>query len=150
MSLRERLKTDLTTAMKQRDEVRKLVLRNIMTEISVAEKSKKQTELDDGDVLGIIQRLAKQREESIEMAREGDREDIAENEAGELAILHEYLPEQLSREEIEVEAQKIIEQVGAAGPQDMGKIMGSLMDRLKGQADGKLVSEVVRTLLSEL
>jgi uncharacterized protein YqeY len=150
MSLKERLQDDLKTAMRERDEVRKVVLRNIMTEIRVAETAKKQIEVDDGDVLGIIQRLARQREEAIDLAREGGREDIAEKEAAELGILQEYLPEQLSREDVEAEARKIIAQVGAAGPGDMGKVMGPLMSQLKGQVDGALVSEVVRALLSEL
>ncbi len=149
MSLKERLQGDLTAAMKAHDEVRKIVLRNIITEIRIAETAKKQIELDDGGVLGVIQRLAKQREEAIELAREGGREDIAAKETDELAVLMGYLPKQLSREEVEAEAHKVIEQVGAAGPKDMGRVMGLLMDQLKGQADGKLVSEVVRAILTE-
>jgi uncharacterized protein YqeY len=149
MSLKERLQDDLKTAMKARDEVRKIVVRNIMTEVRIAETAKKQIELDDGGVLAIIQRLAKQREEAIEMARDGGREDIVTKETAELALLLEYLPKQLSREEIEAEAHKIIEREGATGPKDMGRVMGPLMDQLKGQADGKLVSEVVRAILSQ-
>lgn len=114
-----------------------------------AEKVEANSALDDAEVLAIIQKLVKQRQDSIEEARRGGREDIVAAEQEELEVLRSYLPEQLTREEIEAEARAVIEQVGASGPRDMGKVMGPLMGRLKGRADGKLVSEVVRSLLSE-
>jgi len=149
MSLKDRLQDDLKAAMKAHDEVRKVVIRNILTEVRMAESAKaKIEELDDAGVAGLIQKIAKQSEESIEVARQGGREDIAQKVAAELVVLREYLPKQLTREEIEAEVRSVIEQVGAAGPKDMGKVMGPLMGRMKGRADGALVSEIVRTLLS--
>lgn len=149
MTFKERLHADLTAAMKSRDELRKRVLRGILTEISFAETAEGRTgPLSDDEVQAIILRLAKQRQESIELARQGGREDIAEGEAAELGVLETYLPARLSREEIEEEARKVIAEVGAEGPRDMGKVMKPLLDRLGDQADGKLVSEVVKALLS--
>lgn len=107
------------------------------------------SELDESEALSVIQKLVKQRQDSIADAEKAGRADIAQNEQQEMEILQAYLPEQLSREEIEEEARVVIQQVGASGPRDMGKVMGPLMGRLQGRADGKLVSEVVRTLLSE-
>ncbi|NDJ54043.1 MAG: GatB/YqeY domain-containing protein [Chloroflexi bacterium] len=103
--------------------------------------------LSDDDLLSVIMRLVKQRQDSIQEAQDVGREDVAATEQFELDVLQAYLPEQLSREEVEAIAQEIIAQTGASGPKDMGKVMGPLMGRLKGQADGKLVNEVVRDLL---
>jgi len=112
-----------------------------------AEKVAEQAALDDAEVLGVIQKLVKQRQDSIAEAEKAGRPDIATAEGAELAILEGYLPAQMSREEIEAEARALIAQVGAAGAHDMGKVMGPLMAKLKGRADGKLISDVVKALL---
>lgn len=106
------------------------------------------SELDDGEVQAIVQKLIKQRQDSIADAKKADRPDIVEAEQAETAILEGYLPRQLTREEIEAETRAVIERIGAAGMGDMGRVMGPLMEALKGRADGKIVSEVVREQLS--
>jgi uncharacterized protein YqeY len=104
---------------------------------------------DEAEFLGIVQKQVKQRQDSLEEAKRGGREDIAAEQEAEIAVLAEYLPKQLSREEVEAEARALIEKIGASGAGDMGKVMGPLMGRLKGRADGKLISDVVRALLAE-
>jgi uncharacterized protein YqeY len=153
MSLREQLMDDLKEAMRQRDEIRKRTIRSVVAAIKTAE-----TELDasgarvhldsDEDILALIARQAKQRNESIVEYRRGGREDLVAEEEAELAILEAYLPRQLSREEIEAEARQVIAQVHASGPRDMGKVMKPLMDRMRGRADGKAVNQIVRELLA--
>ena len=113
-----------------------------------AEKVEESSMLDALEALSVIQKLVKQRQESIEQANEANRTDIAEAETIELGILEAYLPRQMSREEIEAEAAAIIAEIGAAEVRDMGKVMSPLMERLQGRADGKQVSEVVRLLLA--
>lgn len=119
-----------------------------VTAALAAEKVEEQTALDDATQIAVIQRLVKQRQDSINEAEKAGRTDIADNEKAELAILMSYLPQQMSRAEVEAEARAVIAQVGATDPKDMGKVMGPLMGRLQGKADGKLVSEVVRSLLA--
>ncbi len=114
-----------------------------------AENVLAQSELAEPEVVSVVQRLVKQRQESIEQARQAGRADVAEAEARELAVLETYLPRQMSRAEVEAEARAIIGEVGATGVRDTGKVMGPLMARLQGRADGKLVSEVVRSLLAD-
>lgn len=153
MDLREKLMDDLKEAMRQQDETRKRTIRSVIAAIKTAE-----TELDasgarvtldsDQDILGVIARQAKQRHESIAEYRRGGREDLVAAEAAELAILETYLPQQLSREEIEEVAREVIQEVGASGPRDLGLVMKPLMERLRGRADGKLVNQVVRGLLA--
>lgn len=112
-----------------------------------AEKVPAVASLDEGESLSLVQKLIKQRQDSISDAHKAEREDFAQAEERELEVLQSYLPKQLSHEEIEAEAKAIIAQVGASGPRDMGKVMGPLTGKLKGKADGKLISEVVKTLL---
>ena len=117
--------------------------------IKNAEIEKRGTELSEADVLAILQRQVKQRRESIEQYVNGKREDLAEIERVEIAIIEQYLPRQLGREEVVLRAQAVIEQVGASGPDDRGKVMGMLMKELRGEADGSLVNAVVGQLLAE-
>jgi hypothetical protein len=114
-----------------------------------AEQVESRAALDDGELLGVVQKLVKQRQDSIADAERAGRADIAEAERAEMAILEGYLPQQMTREEIEAEARAVIASVGASSPRDMGKVMGPLMAALQGRADGKLVSEVVRALLTQ-
>jgi hypothetical protein len=153
MGIREQLTADLKEAMLQKDEVRKRTIRSVIAAIKKEETnldaSGKRISLDGEDIVGVIAQQAKQRRESIsEYARAG-REDLVDAEQAELDILEGYLPQQLSREEIEVEVRKVVDEVGATGPQDMGKVMKPLMDRLKGRADGKVINQIVRSILVE-
>jgi uncharacterized protein len=114
----------------------------------VAENVEAASTLDDAEELSVIQKLVKQRQESIEQAQQAGRTDLAESEMREMKMLEGYLPQQMSREEIEAAAREVIAETGAASEKDMGKVMGALRPRVQGKADGKLVSEVVRSLLS--
>ncbi|MBN1120465.1 MAG: GatB/YqeY domain-containing protein [Anaerolineae bacterium] len=113
-----------------------------------AEKVEENCLLDDSEILGVIQKLVKQQQESIADADRAGRDDLKQEAGEQMAILQGYLPKQATREEIEVVARKVIAETGAESMRDMGKIMGPLMAALQGKADGKLVSEVVRSLLS--
>lgn len=152
MALREQLMDDLKEAMRDRDEPRKRTIRSVIAAMKTAETeldaSGERRSLSDNDILALISRQAKQRQESIEAFRQGGREDLVAEEEAELAILQSYLPQQLTEEEIETEARQVIAEVEASGPKDLGKVMKPLMARLKGQADGRLVNQVVRELLS--
>jgi hypothetical protein len=106
------------------------------------------SQLDEAEILSVVQKLIKMRQDSIADAEKAGRADLAAAEQQELDILRGYLPQQLSREEIEAEARAVIAEVGAASARDMGRVMGPLMQRLQGRADGKAISDVVRSLLS--
>ena len=113
-----------------------------------AENVEAESALSDPDVLGIVQKLVKQRQDSIAEAERAGRTDIVQAEQAELVILENYLPKQLSRSEIEAEVRQMIAETGASGLRDMGRVMAPLMEKLKGRADGKVVSEIVREQLS--
>ena len=147
MSLRDKLTEDLKQAMRQGDELGRSTLRLVMAAIKNAEIEKRR-ELEEGELLAIIAKEAKQRHESIAQFERGGRQDLADREEAELQILLAYLPEQLSREKIEAQARQIIEEVGAASPAQMGQVMRRLMPLMQGKADGKLVSQVVKELLA--
>ena len=146
-SLKEKLNNDLKQAMKSRDEVKRSVIRLILAAAKNAEIARQAT-LEDGDMLGIIAKEAKQREESIAAFKQGNRQDLVAKEEAELALLQEYLPQQLTRDEIVAEARKVIEEVGAQEPRDKGKVMPKLIAELKGKADGREINDVVTELLS--
>jgi uncharacterized protein YqeY len=146
MHPKEQLQADLKQAMKSGDGLRKTTIRMTLAAIKNAEIDKRR-ELSEEEAAEVLLREIKQRRDSIAEAEGAGRDDVAAQEHAELEILEAYLPKQLSREEIEAEARAIIEELGAQGPKDTGKVMGALMPRVKGRADGKLVSEVVRELL---
>lgn len=152
MGLREQLMEELKDAMRQRDERRKSTIRSVIAASKQAETeldaNGKRVSLDDDDILAIIAKQAKQRQESITEFRQGGREDLVAEEEAELAILQTYLPQQMTRQEITIEAQQVIEEVGASSPRDIGNVMKPLMTRLRGRADGKVVNQVVRELLA--
>ncbi|MEK7354308.1 MAG: GatB/YqeY domain-containing protein [Chloroflexota bacterium] len=106
-----------------------------------------QSSLSEGDILGVISKEARQREESILAFKQGNRPDLVAKEEAEMAILQEYLPQQMTRDEIVAEAKKIIEAAGAKGPSDKGKVMPKIIAALKGKADGREINEVVTELL---
>ena len=148
MSLREQLREDLKSAMRAGDATRRNTIRMLEAAIKNAEIEKRGQELPEADVLAILQRQVKQRRDSIEQFERGGREDLAAIERAEIAVIEDYLPEQLSEAEIEAAAQRVIEQVGASGPGDRGKVMGPLMKELRGKADGGAVNAAVSKLLS--
>ena len=147
MSLKDKLTEDLKQAMRQGDEQRRSTLRLVMAAIKNVEIEKRR-ELEEGELLAIIAKEAKQRHESIAQFERGGRQDLVDREEAELQILLAYLPEQLSREEIEAQARRIIEEVEATSPAQMGQVMRQLMPLMQGKADGKLVSQVVKELLA--
>lgn len=149
MSLKEKLTADMKEAMKAREEGRQRlgVIRMVRGAIRQQEIDG-QKELDDDAVLAVISKEVKQRRDSIEEFKKGGREDlIAQNEA-EIAILMAYLPQQMAEGEIRKLVQDAIAATGASSPKEMGKVMKELMPKVKGRADGKLVNQIVRELLS--
>ena len=146
--LKQKLADDLKQALKGGDKVRRSVIRLVMSAIKNAEIAR-QSALGDADILGIIAKEARQRRESIEAFKQGNRQDLVAQEEAELAILEGYLPQQMTREEIIQAARRIIEEVGAQGPGDKGKVMPKLIAQLKGRADGREINAVVTDLLSQ-
>jgi len=144
-SLKEKLNADLRQAMKGGDTLRRSVIRLVLAAVKNAEIA--QGALEDGDVLGIIAKEVRQHQESIEAFKQGNRQDLVTKEEAELAVLNEYLPKQLTRDEIVAEARLTIEEVGAQGPGDKGKVMPKIIAKLKGRADGREINEVVTELL---
>ncbi len=147
VGLRQKLSDDLKQAMKGGDKVRRSVIRLVAAAIRNAEIARQAT-LDDTDILGIIIKEVRQRRESIEAFRQGNRLDLVAQEEAELTILNEYLPRQITREEIIVAARQVIEEVEAQGPGDKRKVMPKLIAQLKGRADGREINAVVTELLT--
>ncbi len=152
MDLKKQLRHDLKDALRTGDEQRKSVIRMALAEITNAEIAQGmqsgETELAEQDVVAVLQKQAKQRQETIEELKELDRPELLAKEKEELAILESYLPKQLSRDEITDEARRVIEEVDATGMKDMGPVMSRLMSELKGRVDGHVANEVVRELLT--
>ncbi len=144
--LKEKLMNDLKQALKAGDKVRTSVIRLVLAAVKNAEIAR-QAALEDADILGIIAKEVRQRHESIEAFKQGDRQDLVAQEEAELAILNEYLPRQMTREEIIARARRVIDEVGAQGPGDKGKVMPRLIAQLKGRADGREINSVVTELL---
>ena len=137
---------DLKQALKGGDKLRRSVIRLVMAAIKNTEIARQAT-LADADILGIIAKEVRQRRESIDAFRLGNRQDLVAEEEAELAILQQYLPQQMTREEIVAAARQVIEEMGAQGPGDKGKVMPKLIAQLKGKADGREINEVVTELL---
>lgn len=147
MNVKEQLQADLKTALLNKDELRKNVIRFTVSAIKNAEIAKPGHELSDADLLALLTTEVKRRKDTISELEKVDRPDLLKEEKAQLEVLMHYLPKQLSREEIVETAQKVIAEVGASGPQATGQVMKRLMADLKGKADGKLVSEVVNELM---
>ena len=146
-TLKERIQAELADAMRQRDETRKSTFRMLIAAVKNAEIEHR-GELDDPAVIAVIQKQAKQRRESIAEFQKANRQDLVDKESAELAILQEYLPRQAGREEIEAAARAIIAETGATSAREIGKVMPVIMKQFAGQADGRLINEVVRGLLA--
>lgn len=144
--LAERLNNDLKQAMRGGDRLRRSVIRLVLAAVQNAEIARKTT-LEDNDILGVIAKEARQRQESITAFKVGNRPDLVAREEAELALLEEYLPQQMTRDEIVAAARRIIDEVGAQGPSDKGKVMPKLIAQLKGRADGRQINSIVTELL---
>ncbi len=147
MSLQQQLAVDLKDAMRERDERKRDTLRLTLAALHNAEIASGE-ELDEAATLVVLAREARQRRESIEEFRKAGRQEMAEKEEAELQILSAYLPEAVSRDGIVEAARQVIEETGAEGAKDIGKVMPVLMQQLRGRADGRVVNEVVRELLA--
>ena len=135
-------------AMKAKDQVRLNAVRSIKSAILLARTAEGASgELTDGDIVKLIQKLAKQRKEAAEQYVAAGRQELADNELADAEVLAAYLPKQLTPEEVEAKLKEIIAEVGASAPSDMGKVMGVATKRLAGLADGKTISGIVRKLL---
>lgn len=150
MNLADKLGQDYTAAYKARDAVRLAVLRLLKTAISnrLVELKKPGGSLSDEEIIALLQKQSKQRRDSIEQYRRAGRDDLAEQEERELAILSEYLPEQLSEQELAQALTCAISETGAASPADMGKVMKLLLAKYQGRVDGSAASALARQMLS--
>ena len=147
MHLNAQLAADLKDAMRARDEIRRNVLRLTIAALRNAQISAGE-ELDEEAAMAVVSTEAKRRRESIAEFRKAGRQDLVEQEEAELAVLAVYLPEPLSRDEIIEAVRRVIEETGAVGAKDLGKVMPVLMQQFQGRADGREVNQVVRELLS--
>ena len=147
--LKQKLREELKRSMLARDELKTSVLRMVLSAINYyeIEKGGAGYEANEEDVMSVVQKEAKQRRDSIEEFTKAGRQELADKEQKELEILQKYLPEQLSEEEIKKLVDEAISQTGASNISDMGKVMGALMPKIKGKADGSLVSKIVKESL---
>ncbi|MBD5200929.1 MAG: GatB/YqeY domain-containing protein [Bacteroidales bacterium] len=151
MDLFDKISEDIKKAMLARDKVRLEALRGAKKEFLEAKTAKGANgELSDETATRILVKMVKQRKESAKIYTENNRPELAEGELAEAVVLEEYLPKQLSGEELEAEIRAIIAETGAAGPRDMGKVMGVATKRLAGRAEGRAVSEAVKNILNSL
>ncbi|MFT5640047.1 MAG: hypothetical protein ACI9A7_000142 [Cyclobacteriaceae bacterium] len=149
MSLKTDIEAQIKQAMLKKEKTRLTALRAIKALILLAETEKgAKEELTKELELKLLTKAAKQRKDSFQIYKEQNREDLAEVESAELIVIEEFLPKQLTDDEVMAEVKEIIEETGASGPQDMGKVMGMATKKLSGKADGKLISQLARQLLN--
>jgi uncharacterized protein YqeY len=149
MSLKTDIEAQIKQAMLKKEKTRLTALRAIKALILLAETEKgEKEELTKELELKLLTKAAKQRKDSFQIYKEQNREDLAEVESAELIVIEEFLPKQLTDDEVMAEVKEIIEETGASGPQDMGKVMGMATKKLSGKADGKLISQLARQLLN--
>ena len=149
MIIKERLSEDLKAAMKSGDVVTRSTIRLVLSALKNDEIEKRK-ESDDQAVTEVLARMTRQYRESIEMYQNANRDDLVASEQAELAVIMRYLPDQLSQNEVLTLAKKAVEDAGASGPGDRGKVMGRLMPQLRGKADGTMVNTVVTELLESM
>ena len=148
MSLKDRINDDMKAAMRARETERLATIRLLLAAIKQREVDERVT-LDDAGITAVIDKMIKQRKDSISQFEAAGRTDLVEKESAELKVLADYMPEQLSDAEIAAEVAAAVAQVGAAGPQDMGKVMGMLKPKLAGRADMTAVSGLVKAALAK-
>ncbi|MEK8129659.1 GatB/YqeY domain-containing protein [Paenibacillus filicis] len=147
MSLSDRLNDDMKLAMKSQDKFKLSVIRMVRAAIKNIEIDQRKP-LEEQEVLDVLNREVKQRKDSLQEFEKAGREDLAESLRAEIVILMDYLPQQLSDEEVKAIVQQTIQEVGASSKADLGKVMGALMPKVKGRADGKIVNQFVQQLLT--
>lgn len=145
--LLKKLQEEMKKAMKSGEKDRLSTIRMLISEIKKVQIDKKK-DLTDEEIIQLLQRYAKQRKEAIQQYKKANREDLVEKEEKELKVVEEFLPEQLSEQEIENIVQETIEEIGASSLKDMGKVMKVVMEKVKGRADGSIVSKIVKQKLS--
>lgn len=148
MTLEELIMEDLKTAMREKNEAAKRGIRAIKAAILLAKTDGSGQGVNQDREIQILQKLVKQRRESLEIYQKENREDLAQTEREEIEVIEKYLPKALTPEELESALKEIIAETGAASPKDLGKVMGIASKRLAGKADGKAISEMVKSLLS--
>ena len=148
MHLKDQITEDMKTAMRAKDAPRLLTIRGLLAALKQKEVDERVT-LDDAAVVAIIDKLIKQRRDSIAQFSAGGRADLVDKETTELKVLEGYLPQRLSAEEVAAEVAKIVAEVNAKGPGDMGKVMGAVKTRLAGKADMSIVSAAVKQALTK-
>ena len=149
MALKEQLEEDIRNSMRSHNRPRLETLRFLKSQIQLTEKNQLK-DLDEAGVIDVIAKQVKERRESLQMFEQGKRTDLADKESAALVILEEYLPEQLSQDELTDIIANVIKEVGAESANDKGKVMGRLMPQVKGKADGSQVNIIVTQLLAEL
>ena len=150
MNLKEKLNEDMRKALRKKDVLRLSTIRLLLAAIKNLEIAQgKDKELKESDLLGALSSEAKKRKEAIEGYKRGKRKELVEKETRELEIIKEYLPEELSPEELGRIIEETIEEVCAKDPKDMGKVMGAIMGKVRGRADGKVVSHLVKEKLTK-
>lgn len=150
MSTYQTILNDLTTAMKEKDQVKLTTLRSLkakLLETEIAERKGGEASLSEDQVIAVLMKAAKQRKESIDQFEQANRTDLVAKEQAELEVIEHYLPKMMSEEELTPVIQDIITQTGASSIKEMGKVMGMAMGKLKGKADGNLINKVVKSLL---
>ncbi|WP_143962664.1 GatB/YqeY domain-containing protein [Litoribacter populi] len=149
MSLKQSVESEIKKAILAKDKDRLRALRSVKSLIMLEEtKTGGDKGISEDEEMKLLTRAAKQRKDSAEIYQQQNREDLASVELAELEVINEFLPKQLTEEELEAELKQIIAQVGAEGPKDMGKVMGAATKQLAGKADGKLISQKVKSLLA--
>ncbi len=148
MSLQNRIMEDLKVAMKEKDKAAMRGLRAIKAAILLAQTDGSGQEIDEAREIAILQKLIKQRQDSLAIYQQQNRPELAVVEQEEIDVIQKYLPQQLTEEELKTAIQAIIQQVGATSAKDMGKVMGKANQDLKGRADGRLIATTVKALLS--
>lgn len=147
MDIQTQLKQDMMTAMKAKEMDKLNTIRSLRGAIKDKAIELKKDELTEEEIMGVLTKAAKQRRDSIASYKEGGRDDLVAEEEQELAIIEKYLPEQMGEEEVSKIVADVIEQTGASSMRDMGKVMGAIMPKVKGKADGNLVQTIVRRKL---
>ena len=147
MSLETKLMTDLKVAMKAKDQAALRSIRAVKAAILLLKTDGSGKEVDDAAEIKVLQKLVKQRKDSLEIFEQQEREDLAVKEREEIEVIERYLPAQMSEDEIKTIVQGIIEQTGASSMRDMGKVMGMANQKMAGKADGKTIASVVKTML---
>lgn len=148
MALKDKIMQDMKQAMRDKDKLTLSALRAVKSAILLYETEGENKKLDEAAEMKLLQKQVKQRKDSAEVYKEQNRPDLAENELAEAEVIENYLPKALTEDEVEAEVRKVIEETGASGMKDMGKVMGLANKKLAGKADGKMIAEKAKALLS--